>query len=59
MAGAPYDLLEELTSVDRRVRERAAAFLGDRLAAAARARRNVDPVVTALVDALVAESARS
>ena len=56
MAGAPYDLLEELTSADRRVRERAAAFLGDWLAAAARERRNVDPVVTALVDALVAES---
>jgi hypothetical protein len=56
MAGTLNDLLDELTSVDRRVRERAAAYLGDWLAGAAQARQNVDPVVVALVDALLAES---
>jgi hypothetical protein len=59
MAGTPHDLLDELTSVDRRVRERAAAYLGDWLAAAARASQNVDPVVEHVTDLLQASSWQS
>lgn len=55
MTETPHDRLDELASEDGRVRERAAAYLGDWLAVAAKTKRDVAPVVTALVDALLAE----
>lgn len=56
MAGTLHDLLDELTNSERRVRERAAADLGDILAATAKAHGEVGPVAMALVDALLVES---
>jgi hypothetical protein len=56
MPGTRHDLLEELNSAERRLRVRAAAYLGDWLAAAAKTDQDVGPVVMALVDALRAEA---
>lgn len=55
VAGIPHDVLDQLISGERRVREQAAAYLGDWLAAAAKSGRDVGPVVVALVEALLAE----
>lgn len=54
VTGPPIPL-DDLASGDPRVRERAAAYLGDWLAAAAKSGRDVDPVAAALADALLAE----
>jgi ubiquinone biosynthesis protein UbiJ len=56
MSGSLDELLDELTSQEGRIRELAAAYLGDWLIAAARTEINIDPVVTALVEALLAEN---
>jgi hypothetical protein len=49
------NLLADLRDDDRHLRMRAAAYLGDSLAASAEANKDVRLVVTALMDALLAE----